>query len=194
MTTANFFNRQRAFPDIARRFALGMGITPEFRGFAEDVIGRHQLPFAIGAATGTIPRGNTPLQEFIQDPANFEFFLNRQNQASPDTFYNQGLTGQYLRQASNLLRQGETGDIRTSQGQGLLRDLLAGPSGSVGSELFAPTIAAATEDTGSRFLPGLGAAARRAVANALQTMLARNPENFTSVPQFIDFLAQQGVI
>lgn len=192
MTTAGFFKNQQGFSDVARRFALQMGLPPSFRDFAEDALGRVQLPFAIAAATGRLPRNGVPLSQFVQSPAGFEQFL--QGRGEEDLFNPRG-GGQALRDAGSFLRyQAPPTDLRVSQGQELLRSLLLGPSGSVGTELFTPAINLATQDTGRRFLPGLGAAARRAVANALQNLLAQEPGRFTDLPSFVDYLSSEGVI
>lgn len=196
MTTANFFKNQQGFADVARRVALKMGQPPAFRDFVEAAIGRMQMPFGIRAAMGHLS-GEQPLDKLVQSPEAFEAFLKHPGQAEfqdPDTWGGNQIS-RTLNSAARYLRQPTAaGDVRTGAGQDLLRQLLLGPSGSVGSELFAPTIGMVTQGAGRRFLPGLGQAARNAVQNSLQNMLAQEPGRFTDLPAFIDFLINEGII
>lgn len=183
---------QRGFDDTARRFAMGApglpgsgGVSPLFRGLLERQIGQQQFPFALGTAMGTAPGfQNLPFQEQLTSPQAFERFLGAGNLMNPR---------QALRQAGQFLGN-NWGNIETNPQAQTIMSLLTGPEGSVGSELFGPTIGLALQDAGRRFLPGLGQVARSATGNAIQNTLAQDPTRFQSVPTFINWLAAQGII
>ena len=171
---------QQAFPDVARRFALESGLAPSMRGFAESLVGRQGLPFAVSETM----KGGFPQ---LDDPQNFLNFLRSGTNAfSVDM-------GSTLRSAANFLRTPNMEGL-LGPGQETLNEILLGPEGSVGSERFAPIVGALTQDAGRRFLPGLGNAARTGVSRAINNMLALNPTRFEDPTGLIDWLATQGLL
>lgn len=198
---ARRIREQRGFPDVARRFAGGMGVPESFRDFYERAIQSQIIPFGIESAIGGFSLGSTPLHEGLQSPGKFEQFLQNRLNAPKEPgeedggLLDPGAIGTALRRAAAFLRiPSQKGDVANLAGRDFLGNMLQGPSGSVGSELFAPTISLATQGSGRRLFPQFGEAARGAQRSALTTMLAENPNRFTDLASFIEYLVSQGVI
>lgn len=177
---------QIGVPDVARGFALRSGVAPAFQDFVAGRAARSLFPFQVQALTsGEALEPGESLGDIVSTRA-FEDFLNRQQQAPS--------IGQALRSAADFLR---TPSIGVGQGavpsaqQEALRSQLLGREGTIGAELFDPTIDLAVQAAQGRgrSTVNVGGAVRR----SLENVLAADPLRFQTAPSFIDFLAQQGI-
>ena len=169
--------------DFFRRFGLESGVAPMWQDFASNLAQRQEFPFRLSQA----------MQGNLLDPdeqGSFKTYLQGQNAWGGSN------TGQSLRSAADFLRRPNA----PFGSQEALLDLLTNRTNqqtggaNVGSALFEPTIGALTQGSMLNFEPGLGGVGRRAVDTSLRNLLAQNPTRFESAPDFIDFLAQQGLL
>lgn len=176
--------------DVARRFAIGSGVAPDFRQFMQQMALNRRSQFGLQGAMGQLP--GIPFTDIAANPElSFERFLTGGgvNRAPRQ--------GQTLLDVASFLRapsQGIPGGIGPEQEYAM--DLLLGPEGSTGTQRFGPTIDYLIGGFGNRSIasdPSFGNP-RGAISRALRNFLANSPNQFPDLPSFIDFLNQQKLI
>ena len=176
-------NDQIGVNDLARRFALESGVAPSFRELIKNRALQQTFPFALEQAMK--PGPEEVFDPHILSTSEFADFLQEAMGGESQSI------GQSLRGAADFLRTPDwEGNVFSPQ-QDFIRVFLIN-EGYSGSQLFAPTIELLTQRQHGRSFGGFDVSG--AIQRSIRNQLAAEPLRFQTVAEFLDYLAEQGII